>query len=57
MTTYIRCHATECRAFFEKKLGKCPHCGTETYPVNLGLLGGRWTAALNAKAAHAVKHT
>jgi hypothetical protein len=57
MTTYIRCHADGCHAFFEKKLRQCPYCATEIRGVNLGLLGGRFAAALNAKAVHAVKHT
>lgn len=57
MTTFIRCHASDCGSFFEKKLGVCPDCGTPIREINAGLMGQRWASALNASAEHAVKHT
>lgn len=53
--TLIRCY--RCRAFFPKKQGECPDCGAPVREVNQGLMAGRWSAALNAQAEHAVKHT
>lgn len=55
MTTEIRCYA--CAAWFQKKDGACPKCKAPVRGVNLGLLSGRWSAALNASAADAVANT
>lgn len=56
MSTQIRCHATDCRTFFEKKLGECPECGTECYRPNKWLRTAGLNGALYRQADDSVTH-